>query len=80
MRNAPPRITVTIDEPNCPVCGSPAVKHGLNDRACNACGLTWTVVTEQDELDAEADRLVKSRGVNEERERARKIPKGASRW
>ena len=74
------RITVTVDVPNCPVCGSPAKKMGLTDRACLGCGLTWEVLTERDELDAKADREVRSRGWNEERDRARKIGKVAHRW
>ena len=74
------RITTTVDLPECPRCGSPAKHLGRADRACMACGLTWTVSSEREELDAKADREVRSRGFNEERGRARRVPKGASRW
>ena len=62
------------------MCGALAVKLGRQDRACFTCGLTWTVVTERDELDAKADRAVRSREFNEEHDRARKIGKNATRW
>jgi len=74
------RITVTEDLPACPQCGAPAVKTGTNDRICNSCGLTWTVRTEQDELDEAASREVRSREFNEERGRARKIGRLQTRW
>lgn len=73
-------LSTTVDVPNCPQCGAVAVKQGIQDRACNTCGLVWKVVTEQDELDAEADRLVRSRGWNEEHGRGKEIGKGALRW
>ena len=73
-------ITVTEDLPNCPGCGAPAVKTSDRDRQCNSCGLTWERVTEDDELDAEADRLVRSRGWNEERGRGKSIGKFQQRW
>jgi hypothetical protein len=80
MPNAAPRVTTTVDVKVCPQCGSPAVQLGRQDRGCNGCGLAWTVVTEADELDAKADREVRSRGWNEEKERSRKIGKFQTRW
>lgn len=74
------KIIATVDAANCPRCGSPAVKLGQQDRGCCGCGLSWTVVTERDELDAKADREVRSRAWNEESGRGRKIGRGASRW
>jgi len=53
---------------------------GRQDRACLTCGLAWKVVTEQDELDAEADRLIRSRGYAEEHGRGKTVGKGATRW
>ncbi len=74
------RITVTEDLPECPQCGAPAVKTGDRQRQCNACGLAWERLEENDELDAEADRLVRSRGWNEEHGGARDIGKFPRRW
>ena len=74
------RIIVTEDVSECPRCGAPAVKTSDRDRQCNSCGLTWERVTENDELDAEADRQARSRGWNEERGRAKSIGKGQQRW
>jgi hypothetical protein len=74
------KITTSVDVPNCPRCDSPAVKLGRQDRGCNTCGLTWTLVSEQNELDAKAGREVRSRGFNEDRGRGRTVPKGANRW
>jgi len=70
----------TEDLPQCPGCGAPAVQTSDRDRQCNTCGLTWTRETEADELDAEADRLVRSRGWNEERGRSKTIGKFQRRW
>jgi hypothetical protein len=80
MSDAAPSIVTTVDVPACPLCSSPATVLGRQERACNACGLTWRVVTEQDELDAQADRAVRSREWNEERGAARKIGRNAQRW
>lgn len=74
------RLIVTEDLPECPGCGAPAVKTSERDRQCNSCGLTWERVTENDELDAEADRLVRSRGWNEEQGRGKSIKKSQVRW
>jgi len=76
----PDVITTTVDVPNCPQCGGLAKQMGRQDRACLTCGLAWKVVTEQDELDAEADRLIRSRGYAEEHGRGRTVGKGATRW
>jgi hypothetical protein len=73
-------ITTTVDTLECPRCGSPAKKMDRNDRACCACGLTWRVVTERDEKDAEADREVRSRGWSAERGGEKRIPRGSTRW
>jgi len=73
-------IVITEDVANCPQCGAEAVKLGPNQRNCNACGLTWEVCTEEDELDAQADRLVRSRGWNEDREGKREIGRFQKRW
>ena len=74
------RLTTTDDVKECPQCAGAVTSTGLNDRQCNTCGLVWTVVTEADELDAEADRLVRSRGYSEDRGRSRKIGRFQSRW
>ena len=73
-------LIVTEDLPDCPRCGAPAVKTSDRDRQCNSCGLTWERLTEDDELDAEAERLVRSRGWNEEQGRGKSIGKFQSRW
>ena len=73
-------LITTKDIANCPRCDSPAVRTGRNDRICNGCGLAWTVHSEADELDAKADREVRSREFSEDRGWARAIPKGANRW
>jgi tRNA(Ile2) C34 agmatinyltransferase TiaS len=75
-----PRLIVTEDLPDCPRCAAPAVKTGDRDRQCNSCGLTWERMTEDDELDAEADQLVRSRAFNEEHGRAKSISKFQMRW
>ena len=74
------RLIVSEDLPECPQCGAPAVKTDDRQRQCNACGLTWERMTEEDELDAEAERLVRSRGWNEEQGRGKKIGKFQTRW
>jgi len=74
-----PRPITTVDAENCPQCGAPAVRYTLQDRGCNTCGLAWKVVTEQDELDAEAEKITRSRAYAEEHGRGRSIGKG-SRW
>ena len=56
------------------------VKTGDRQRQCNACGLAWERMTEDDKLDAEADHLVRSRGYNEEQGRAKSISKFQKRW
>lgn len=73
-------IVVTEDLANCPRCGAPAVHTGERSRICNSCGLAWERMTEADELDAEADRLVRSRGWNEEKGRGKSIGKFQTRW
>ena len=52
----------------------------MKDFQCNGCGFTCTVFTAEDELDAEADKLVHQRGYNEEHGRAKKIGKFQARW
>ena len=74
------QITVTEDLKECPGCGAPAVRIDARHRNCNGCGLTWTVETAEDELDAAADREVRSREFNEEHGRGRPIAKGQARW
>lgn len=73
-------VVTTVDVPDCPMCSTPAKRLGLNDRGCLGCGFTWSVLTADDELDAEADREVRSREFNESKGRGRKVPKGAGRW
>ena len=73
-------IVVTEDLPGCPQCGAPAVATGGNRRQCNCCGLTWAVVTAEDELDSDAQRLVMSRQSNEDAGRARKIERLQTQW
>lgn len=73
-------ITVTEDIPNCPGCDAPAVKDSDRQRHCNACGLAWERRTEADELDDEADRLVRSRGFNEKVRGTTTIGRGQTRW
>ena len=75
-----PRLIVTEDLPDCPRCSAPAVKTGDRQRQCNACGLAWERVTEDDELDAEADHLVRSRAYSEECGRSKSISKFQTRW
>jgi len=74
------RVIVTEDLAECPRCGAPAVKTGDRSRQCNSCGLAWERFNEDDELDAEAERLVRSRGWNEERGRGKSIGKFQQRW
>ena len=74
------RLIVSEELTECPGCGAPAVKTSDRDRQCNTCGLTWERATENDELDAEADRAVRSRGSNEDAGRAKKIGKFQQRW
>ena len=74
------KIIVTEDLPGCPNCGGPAVKDDEHGRHCNTCGLTWERRTEDDELDAEVDRLTRGRGWADERGRSRKIRGGQERW
>lgn len=73
-------LIATEDLKECPGCNAPLVSTGRNDRICNTCGLSVRIVTEEDELDAEADRIVRSRGWNEEQGRARKVGKFQTRW
>ena len=74
------RIIVTEDVSECPRCSAPAVKTSDRQRQCNSCGLAWERVTEDDELDAEADQLVRSRAFNEEHGRVKSISKFQMRW
>ena len=74
------RLFVTEELAACPGCGAPPVKTGDRQRQCNSCGLVWERLTEQDELDDEADRVVRSRGHNEKTGGARSIPPGQARW
>ena len=74
------KITTAVDVKTCPRCEAPAVKLGIRDRVCNTCGLVWTVITPRDELDAKADRELRSREFSEGRGRGRKIGRGATRW
>lgn len=74
------RLIVSEDLPACPQCGAEVVKTGDRQRQCNSCGLTWERMTEDDELDAEAERLVRGRGWNEKQGRAKDIGKFQTRW
>ena len=74
------QITVTEDIRICPSCGALPVRIDEKSRNCNSCGLTWTVETAEDDLDAAADREVRSREWNEEKGRGRRIPEGQTRW
>lgn len=80
MPNPAPKVITTAEPDQCPMCGSPLVSIGTKDRICNACGFSCTVHTEEDELDAEAERLVRSRGWNEEEGRSKKIGRFQTRW
>ncbi len=72
---------ITTTKPDaCPQCGSVMVCTSAQDYQCNACGFTCSVFTAEDELDAEADRLVRTRGFNEEHGRGKKIARFQSRW
>ena len=71
---------VSEDLPNCPQCGAPAVKDDDCGRHCNSCGLGWQLRTEADELDLEAEKLVRSRGWNEEQGRARDLGRFPHGW
>ena len=73
-------ITVSEDVPHCPQCGAPAVKDDERGRHCNGCGLSWQRATEADELDLEADKLVRSREWNEEHGRGKHIGRFPHRW
>jgi uncharacterized Zn ribbon protein len=73
-------IIVTEDLPNCPRCEAPAVKDDDRRRHCNSCGLAWERKTEADELDDDADRLVRSRGFNEKARGSTTIGRGQTRW
>ena len=73
-------LTTSEDLPNCPQCGAPAVKDDDRSRHCNSCGLGWQLKTEADELDLEADKLVRSRGWNEEQGHGKNIGRFQTRW
>ena len=73
-------IISTREPDRCPQCKSPLVRTCMKDFQCNGCGFTCTVFTAEDELDAEADKLVRQRGYNEEHGRAKKIGKFQARW
>jgi hypothetical protein len=75
-----PKVITTAEPDACPMCAAPMVKTGQHDRICNGCGFVCTVQTEEDELDAEADRLARSRGWNEDEGRSRKIGRFQTRW
>lgn len=74
------RLIVTEDLANCPGCNAPAVRDGDRQRHCNGCGLIWERMTAQDELDLEADRMVRSRGFNERERGSSPIGRGQTRW
>ena len=74
------KLTVTEDLPTCPQCGNPAVKIDDRHRNCNTCGLTWERLTAEDELDDAAERLIRSRGWNEEHGKTEKIGRFPRRW
>jgi uncharacterized Zn finger protein (UPF0148 family) len=80
MPNPAPKVITTVEPEQCPMCGSPLVSIGTKDRICNACGFSCTVHTEEDELDAEAERLVRSRGWNEDEGRSKEIGRFQTRW
>ena len=73
-------ITVSEDIPNCPGCGAVATKTDEHHRVCTTCGLAWERKTPEDELDEEADRLVRSRGWNEEKKGSTSIGRFQTRW
>lgn len=73
-------ITVSEDIPNCPGCGAVATKTDETHRVCTTCGLDWERKTPADELDDEADRLVRSRGWNEEKKGSTRIGRFQTRW
>jgi len=79
MSETSPRIIVTNELTECPQCDAPAVKYGDRQRGCNSCGLVWERMSEQDELDLEAERTVRTRSWAEENGRGKSIGKGA-RW
>ena len=73
-------VTVTEDVDSCLNCGAPAVRDDERHRHCNACGMVWERMTEEDELDIEADRATRGRGWADERGRSREIRGGQERW
>ena len=76
-------VVITADLEFCPACEPkqvPLVRTGTNDRICNTCGFSCTLVTPKDEADLEADMLVRSRKWNEEHGHARLIGKFQTRW
>ena len=73
-------IVVSEDIPNCPGCGAVARKTDDLHRICTTCGLAWERKTPEDEADEEADRLVRSRGWNEEKKGRTPIGRGQMRW
>ena len=80
MPSPTPKVITTEEPEGCPLCSTPLVKTDEHSRICNSCGFSCRVLTEEDELDAEAERLVRSRGWNEEQGRGKKIGRFQTRW
>lgn len=76
------KLTVSEDIQTCPQCddGTPLVQIGYHLRQCNSCGVAIEWVTEENELDAEADRQVLTREYNEGHGRGKAIAKYQQRW
>ena len=78
-------LTTSTDVAECPGCGNQfVVRYTINQRGCNDCGLTWTVVTAEDEAESKERERPRERITADEdmigAERIRHIGRHQQRW
>jgi ribosomal protein L37AE/L43A len=74
-------LTTSTDVTECPGCGNQfVVRYTINQRGCNDCGLTWTVVTAEDEADAKERERPREQVIEGEGAGARNIGRFQQRW
>ena len=72
-------LTVSTEVAECPQCSNPhIVRYTINQRGCNACGLSWMVVTKDDEADLKERSLPREKVVEDDG--ARSIGRFQARW
>lgn len=75
-----PLITLSVDLESCPACDARLVKLNRSQRKCNTCGFEATLVTEEDERDAEDVKRRYGRDAVLRDGDEKRVGRNATRW